>query len=58
MQQNEGMLSGWSQFWRIMEVQVVKREFWQHFLQCLICLKMEWNAVEWKYAELLVSFEE
>ena len=31
MQQNESMLSGWPQFWRITEVGVAEDEFWQNF---------------------------
>ena len=55
MQQNEGMLSGWSQFWGITEVWVAEHEFRPNFQHCPISLKMEWNAAEWRYAEWLVT---
>ena len=55
MQQNEGMLSGWPQFWRITEVWMTEDEFWPNFQHCLICLKMERNTVEWKIGGLFAS---
>ena len=55
MQWNEGMLSGWPQFWRITEVWMIEDDFRPNFQHCLICLKMEQNAAEWKYAEWLAT---
>ena len=38
-----------------MEVQMVKHEFWANFHHCPVCLKMKWSALEWRYAEWLVT---
>ena len=66
MQQIKGMLSGWSQFWRITEVWVVKHEFWPNVFWSsvwpmaiqVICIKINCSFMAWRVNNCdAISFE-
>ena len=45
MEWNEGMLSGWWQFWKMMEEQMAEDNFWLIFN--ILWFTMKWSDMQW-----------